>query len=351
MPHLSLVLIGFGNVGKALARLLLHKQTDLKDQFGITFQVTGIATGRHGTSMDPNGIDLQRALARIETGQPLATLSSFGAPASMVDFIRACSHAARQTADLEVLFENTPVNHQTGQPAIDHLRTALECGMHAVTANKGPVVHGFEELNQLAARQNRRFMYESAVMDGAPIFSLFRGPLPCTELRGFHGILNSCTNYILGLMEEGQTFAQAVASAQAIGIAETDPSADIEGWDAAIKVAALSTALMGTPLKPQQVQREGISQITPEMLAEAKAAGERWKLVCSCRQTEEGLQALVAPRRVPPGSPLYSINGTSSYVQFEMDVLPGLGIVESNPGPQTTAYGLLADMINAVRGM
>lgn len=351
MPHLSLVLIGFGNVGKAFARLLLRKQADLQAGFGITFQVTGIATGRHGTSMDPNGIDLPRTLARIETGQPLATLSSFAEPASMLDFIRACSHAARKNADMEILFENTPVNHHTGQPAIDHLRTALECGMHAITANKGPVVHGFDLLNQLAAEKGRRFMYESAVMDGAPIFSLFRGPLPCAELRGFHGILNSCTNYILGLMEAGETFEQAVLSAQSIGIAETDPSADIEGWDAAIKVAALSTALMGQPLKPDQVKREGINQITPEMIAEAQQAGERWKLVCSCRQGEEALEAVVAPRRVPPGSPLYSINGTSSYVQFELDVLPGLGIVESNPGPETTAYGLLADMINIVRGM
>ncbi len=351
MPHLSLVLIGFGNVGKALARLLLRKQEDLKAQYGITFQVTGIATSRHGTSLDPNGIDLQRALARIETGQPLATLSSFGAPASMTDFICACSHAAGKNADLEVLFENTPVNHLTGQPAIDHLRAALECGMHAVTANKGPVVHGFAQLNELALQKQRRFMYESAVMDGAPIFSLFRGPLPCAELRGFHGILNSCTNYILGLMENGESFEQAVSSAQAIGIAETDPSADIDGWDAAIKVSALSTALMGIPLKPQEVTREGISAITPQMLSEAQQAGERWKLVCTCRRLEDGLQAAVAPRRVPPGSPLYSINGTSSYVQFELDVLPGLGIVESNPGPETTAYGLLADMINIVRGM
>lgn len=351
MPHLSLVLIGFGNVGKALARLLLRKQADLQHQFGITFQVTGIATSRHGTSMDPNGIDLAEALVRIETGQPLPRLSTFGGPASMLDFIRACSHAARQSADLEFLFEITPVNHLTGQPALDHLRCGLECGMHVVTANKGPVVHGFDELNELARQKGRRFLYESAVMDGAPIFSLFRGPLPCAELRSFHGILNSCTNYILGLMEQGQTYEEAVASAQAIGIAETDPSADIDGWDAAIKVAALSTALMGQPLTPQQVQRKGISEISAQMVSEALQAGERWKLVCTCRRTEEGLQAAVAPHRVPPGSPLYSINGTSSYVQFELDVLPGLGIVESNPGPETTAYGLLADMINAVRGM
>jgi homoserine dehydrogenase len=102
------------------------------------------------------------------------------------------------------------------------------------------------------------------------------------------------------------------------------------------------------------VEREGIRAITPAMIAEARAAGERWKLVCSARR-EDAVQtriaARVAPERVSASSPLYSIDGTSSYVQFELDVLPGLGIVEGNPGPETTAYGLMADLINAVRGM
>jgi homoserine dehydrogenase len=186
-------------------------------------------------------------------------------------------------------------------------------------------------------------------MDGAPIFSLFRGPLPAAQLLGFHGILNSCTNLLLERMENGEAFEDAVRYAQSIGITETDPSADIDGWDAAIKVCALATVLMGVPIKPDAVERQGIRHITPAMLNEARQAGERWKLVCSARREHGQLLARVAPERVPPGSPLYSIQGTSSYVQFELDVLPGLGIVESNPGPETTAYGLLADLINAVR--
>jgi homoserine dehydrogenase len=144
-----------------------------------------------------------------------------------------------------------------------------------------------------------------------------------------------------------------VRYAQSIGITETDPSADIDGWDAAIKVAALATVLMGAPLKPQDVEREGIRAITPAMLAEACQAGERWKLVCSAWRDPSGgnsrVRGRVTPQRVGPNSPLFSIQGTSSYVQFELDVLPGLGIVENNPGPQTTAYGLLADLINATR--
>jgi homoserine dehydrogenase len=152
-------------------------------------------------------------------------------------------------------------------------------------------------------------------------------------------------------MEQGESFEQAVIYAQSIGIAETDPAADIDGWDAAIKVAAIATVLMGVPLKPQEVDRTGIRGITPSMLSEARQADQRWKLVCSCVRSGSGIAARVSPEPVSSDSPLYAINGTSSYVQFEMDVLPGLGIVESNPGPETTAYGLLADMINAVRGM
>lgn len=341
--QLSLVFVGFGSVGRAFARLLGRKRKVLRASYDLEFSVSGIITARHGRAINPQGIDLPRAMELVESGQRLDSLSALASPEDVLDFIRACP--------ADVLFENTPVNHQTGRPASDYLRAALEKGMHAITANKGPVVHAYAELTALAAQKGRRFLFESAVMDGAPIFSLFRGPLPAVEITGFHGILNSCTNLILGMMERGEPFDAAVRYAQSIGIAETDPSADIDGWDAAIKVAALSTVLMGFPLRPDEVQREAIRGITPQQIVEAQAAGERWKLVCEARREGGRVVGQVAPRRVSPSSSLFSIDGTSSYVQFEMDMLSGLGIVESNPGPETTAYGLLADLINAVRGM
>ncbi len=244
------------------------------------------------------------------------------------------------------MFETTPVNPQSGQPALNHIRKALESGMHVVTANKGPVVHGYQTLTALATAQGKRFLFESAVMDGAPIFALFREPLVGANLIAFHGILNSCTNLLLEMMEEGKTLDEAVAYGKSIGITETDPSNDIDGWDASIKVAALVTVLMGVPLTPQDVDRTGIRGVTPEMIAEAKAAGERWKLVCSAEWVDGRIVTKVAPQRVGPDSPLFSVNGTSSYCQFKLDVLPGLGVLESDPGPETTAYGLLADMLN-----
>jgi len=341
MKDVSIALVGFGNVGRAFARLLLRKQNELEAQFGWRGRVTGIATGRHGLAMNTAGLDLERALALVESGQSVEMLSSGRPPASVEDMLRSCR--------ADAMLENTPVNVESGEPAVSHLRLALELGMHAITANKGPVVHSYQSLTDLARRQGKRFLFESTVMDGAPIFSLFRATLPAANLSGFTGILNSCTNLILGRMENDETFEEAVMFAQSIGIAETDPSGDTEGWDAAIKVAALTTVLMGIPLKPQQVDRVGISAITPGMIDEARQAGERWKLVCRAQRDGDRVSASVGPERVGPSSPLYSIEGTSSYVQFATDVLPGLGVVEGNPGPETTAYGLLADLINALR--
>lgn len=244
------------------------------------------------------------------------------------------------------MFETTPVAPQTGQPAISYIQAALSRGMHVVTANKGPVVHGFDTLTGQAENAGLKFRFESAVMDGAPIFALFRQPLVGANLLGFKGILNSCTNLLLEKMESGQSLDEAIEYGRSIGITETDPSNDVDGWDAAIKVAALVTVLMHTALTPQEVDRTGIRGITPEMIAKAKADGERWKLVCSAEFVDGRLQARVSPERVGPSSPLFSVTGTSSFCQFWLDVLPGLGILESDPGPETTAYGLLADFLN-----
>ena len=335
MTHYNLAMVGFGNVGRALARLLLRKEAELKEQYGLTFAVTSIFTSRHGAAINQDGLDLLRCVERVEAGGSLREFSSQPAPTATLDFIRA--------SKADVLFENTPVNYQNGQPAIYHLQTALERGMHAITANKGPVVHGFRLLTDLAASKGRKFFFESAVMDGAPIFSLFRATLPAARLLSFRGVLNSTTNLILTRMEAGESFETAVAYAQSIGIAETDPSGDIDGWDAAVKVAALVTVLMDTSLKPVQVDRQGIRSITATEIARAKAEGKRWKLVCSARWEGKDLRARVAPEMVPASSPLYSVEGTTSVIQFETDVLGLLSVVEENPGPGTTAYGLLAD--------
>lgn len=340
MTHLNLALIGFGNVGQALARLFLRKAQELRQNYDLTFCVTGIATGQHGLWINPHGLDLEAMLQNSVRGQPLGRPED-AFKGNTPDFICACP--------AEVLLEITPVNHQSGEPAIHHLRLGLQRGMHVITANKGPVAHAYRELAALATQVKRRFYFESAVMDGAPIFSLFRTALPGARLLSFRGLLNSTTNLILTQMEQGSSFDEALRYAQAVGLAETDPSADIDGWDAAIKVAILVTVLMDIPCKPQQVKRQGIRGITLPMIAKAKAEGKRWKLVCTAERKGDRVETSVAPQLLDSSSPLYQVSGPSSIIEFHTDVLPTLSIIEGDPTPDTTAYGLLADLLNAIR--
>ena len=251
-------------------------------------------------------------------------------------------------AEANVLFEATSLNVENGQPAIDYIRAALEHGAHAITANKGPIVHAYRELRDLADARGTKFLFESTVMDGVPIFSFF-DQMPAIRLEGFHGILNSTTNVILSQMENGLSFDEALQKAQALGIAETDATHDIDGWDAAVKTAALITVLMDTPIKLEDIAREGIRDLTMPAVRNAKRDGWPFKLVCRAKRDGGKITATVAPEKVLASSPMGKIAGASSYVYFETDIFPGLAITEENPGLYATAYGMLADFVRAAR--
>jgi homoserine dehydrogenase len=250
-------------------------------------------------------------------------------------------------ARADVLFEATSLNVQTGQPAVDHIRAALEHGTHTITANKGPLVHAYRELRDLARARGKKFLFESTVMDGVPIFSLFE-QMPAIHLQGFHGILNSTTNVILSEMEHGLSFDEALKKAQALGVAETDASHDVDGWDAAVKTVALITVLMDIPVRLEDIEREGIRDLTPNALRNARRDGWPFKLVCRAQRTGNRVKASVRPEKILSTQPMARITGTSSYVYFETDIFTGLAIIEENPGLYATAYGLLADFVRAV---
>jgi homoserine dehydrogenase len=345
MTHYKLAFIGFGNVGQALVRLLVRKQSVLEKDYDITFSITGIATGRHGFAVNPNGFDIDKVFEIIESGKSISSLSTFQVQDSF---------AVIQHSQADVMFENSPVNHSTGQPAIDHCKAALNLNMHAITANKGTVVHAYRELTALAKSKNKKFYFESTVLGGSPVFSVFRETMPAADLISFRGVLNSTTNIILSRMENGETFDQAVKYCQSVGVAETDPSNDVDGWDAAIKVAALVTVLMDAPFTPQQVERKGIREITPAMIAQAKVEKKRYKLVCSAERNGDQIKARVAPELVAVSDPLYGMENSTTGVAFRTDVLGDYSIIESEregmvAGPIPTAYGLFADFINAVK--
>jgi len=253
-----------------------------------------------------------------------------------------------KAAQADVLFEATPLSVGDGQPAIAHIRAALESGAHAITANKGPIVHAYEELVRLAAERGKRFLFESTVMDGVPIFSMFRDGLPTVRVNGFRGVLNSTTNVILSGMEQGLSFDESLKEAQHIGVAETDPNHDVDGWDAAVKVGALVRVVMGILLRLDEIEREGIGKLSGEMVREGRAAGKPYKLVCRAQRAGSGVKASVRPEQVLLSDPLAWVAGTSSAVYFETDIFPGLAITENNPGLEATAYGMLSDFVKAV---
>jgi homoserine dehydrogenase len=249
----------------------------------------------------------------------------------------------------DVLFENTSLDTETGQPAIDHLQAALERGAHALTANKGPNIHAYHALRDLAAKQGKAYYFESSVVDSVPIFSLFRSALPASELIRFHGLFNATTSVILGAIESGKSFDEAVAIAQGLGIAETDPSADVDGWDAAVKVAAIAIVLMDIPLKLSDIQVTGIRGLSAEQIRAARAEGKPYKLVSRAERVGDNVIATVRPEQVPADDPMAVISPQSLMVHFETDIFKGLSLTEFDPGPMTTAYGLLCDFINAAQ--
>jgi len=330
LPY-NLALVGFGNVGRTLVAVLERKRDELRTKYDIEYCFTGVASRGLGWQANPDGIATQELLSSSPRGQNCCDVR---------DWLAA--------ARADVLFEASSLNFETGQPAIDHIRAALQHGAHAISANKGPVVHAYRELSVLAAQKGRRFLFESSVMDGIPIFSLFRRTLPTIELRGFNGILNSTTNVILGEMEAGRSFDDAVRKAQELGVAESDPSADIDGWDAAVKISALVTVLMDEPLPPQRVSRKGIRDLSAEMVTAATSNGLRYKLICRARREQGAMMASVAPELVPLSNPFAQVAGVSSIISFETDIFPALTITEENPGLDATAFGMLTDFIAVI---
>ena len=333
MHRYNLCLLGFGNVGKCFARLLLDKAAELRERYDLETRITGVASRRLGWLSNENGFNAEKLLAGdFSTG-------------TKCGFIREWLSRGRADA----FFENSSVNAQTGQPAMDYIRAALDHGAHAITANKGAVVHGYAALRDLAAARGKRFLFEACVMGGSPVFSLFRETLPATNVIRLRGVLNSTTSLILSEMENGNSFDAAVARAQELGIAETDPSADVDGWDAAVKVHALATVLMGAQLRIEDIARESIRGITQGKVFAARNAGKRIRLVARAEYRDARVVASVSPEELAAGDPLAAASPTGGIIHFELDTLRDLIIASDRQGPDTTAYGLLADFLTAVR--
>lgn len=335
---MKLALLGFGNVLRAFVELLSEKAPLIEKKYRIPFSVVGIATRSHGLTIDPDGLDLQ---AVLQTDK-LDKLNRFSPVNDVFEFIRICP--------AEMILEATWLDPQIGQPALDYVRTALESGKHVVTANKGPVAFGYHDLQNLAAAKNLGFFFESTVMDGMPIQVLKREGLLAAEVTRIRGVLNSTTNYILNRLEEGISFEDAIKQAQDMGVAETDPANDIDGWDAAIKITILANIFMGGDLRPQDVDRTGIRQISASQAQAARREGCPIKLICQAEREGDHIHASVKPIQVEANDPMGDLKDTASAITFETDILKQITVIEGPAGPRATAYGMLVDAINIARG-
>ncbi|HET6861460.1 MAG TPA: hypothetical protein VFH91_00390 [Pyrinomonadaceae bacterium] len=334
MKEYRVCFLGFGNVGRALARLLQTKSSELRETYGIDWRIHGVATRRLGWLSSVKAFDATKIVS-----------GDFGDATAQSSIQEWLNHVRP-----DVVFETTSLNPDSGQPAIDYLKAALQYGAHAISANKAPIVYAYDELQQIANAQGKKYFFESAVLDSAPIFSLFREALPLARLRGFTGVFNSTTNVILETMETGRTFDEGVRMAQELGVTETDPSHDVEGWDSIVKVCAIARVILKVKLLPSDVRREGIRGLDVATLQSAKAEGKPFKLVSRVKFADDDkVIASVRPEQVSVSDPLGSVRGTSLGVHFELDMIPGLTIISHRPNLQSTAYGLLADFVNAVR--
>jgi homoserine dehydrogenase len=314
---LKLALIGYGNVGRALARLIREKRRD------YPLRIVGIQTLRHGAAVTASGLPLEPAFGpRFD---------------SVDDFLDA--------AGADVAVELTTLEPATGEPAISHVRAAFARRMSVVTANKGPIAHAYAALRAEADRAGVSFRFESAVMDGAPIFNLWRGLMPGVRVAGITGALNSTSKIVVETMERGGSFDDGLKAARALGITEGDGSFDIEGWDSACKTAALANVLMDTGVTPQQVSTRGIAKLTPERVAEIAAHGKTVRLISRARRAASGVNMRVRAEVLDRADPLAATAGTSNLLLFHTDLMGTFGVVSIDPNVKQTAYGVFADLV------
>jgi homoserine dehydrogenase len=249
----------------------------------------------------------------------------------------------------DVLVELTALNPLTGQPATDHIRAALESGKSAVTANKGPIAHAYRELRDLAAANGRRLRFESTVMDGTPIFGMVEACLPVTRIASLRGPLNSTSNYILSHMAQGESLEDALLGAQALGIAEADPSYDLEGWDASVKAAVLANVLMNAELRPADVRREGLGAAAMRRAQAELAPGRTLKQMVEVTRDGGDITARVFIVALPEDDILGRLSGMETGLQLRTDTMGEVTLIEGEGGPGQTALGVLADLVALVR--
>lgn len=315
---LKVALLGAGTVGVEVARRILERPDELRDRIGDDLELTGVVV--RDTSKERPGI-----------------------PA---DLITTNANDAIQGADIVVELMGGI------DPAHELILSALNSGASVVTANKALLAKHFAELFEAADRAQVRLEHEAAVAGAIPIIRPVGDSLAGDRITRVMGIMNGTTNYILDKMEtEGWSFDEALKTAQELGYAEADPTADVEGFDAAAKVAILASLAFHTPVTIDDVYVEGITSVTAEMVETARSQGFTIKLLGICEKLDDvgKVSARVYPALLPNSHPLASVGGAFNAVFVEAEAAGELMFYGQGAGGAPTASAVLGDIVSVAR--
>ena len=338
----KLAFIGYGTVGQGLTEILLEKKDMLANKFDFHWKIVAISDIMKGSVYDEKGLDMTKILDLVKQGKKL---DGYPYGKKGMDSLSTIKNTNADTI-VEVTFTDV----KTGEPALTHIKTALNAGKNVVSTNKGPVVKQVMGLLKLAKQNNVHYGFEGVVLAGTPVLNLAEYCLAGNKITGFKGILNGTTNYILTRMEEGMSYEIALKKAQDLGYAEADPTGDVEGLDALGKVVILSNVVLGKNIGWEDVERKGITGILSEDVKQAKAEGKRWKLIGSAEAQKDGsLKTKVWPEKVPLSDPLAGVGEAINALTFFTDELGPVTIVGPGAGRHETGFSLLIDLLNMNR--
>ena len=339
---IDLALSGLGNVGRSFLRIIETKSDRLAADYGLALRVVAVADSS-GFAVNMDGFDPRSLRLRKEAGGRVADLPEYRPGISLAKLLRMPGFC-------DFLLEASPVNLSDGEPGLGYVRAALSAGLSCVLANKGPLVLAFHELHRLAERTGAGLAFSATVCGALPVVNIGRRDLIAADISLLRGIFNSTSNFILDEMAGGRSYADVLAEAQHRGIAETDPSLDVEGWDTANKLTILANSFLGVEVTLADVAVQGITAITAEHLALHRAQGNVLKLVAEARQTESGYQLSVAPLPLPVTDFLAGCGGWEMGVEIHSDLYGKqfYKIWEREPLP--TAAAMLRDVVNLWEG-
>lgn len=342
LKQAPIVLLGFGKVGQAFASLLAERKGFTEE--GIRLEIVGIFD-RSGGLMG-EGLPVPEIVAAKRRGRSVAALPGKSAGHRESSVLDGLSSLPERPGAF--LVDASPTDPKTGEPGLSAVRHALERGHSAVLASKGPLIHAFGDLVELAGREKCRIGISAAVGTPLPSLETMHLSLRGAGLRGFRGIFNETSNRILIKMESGMPYEAAVENARSAGILEPDPSLDLEGWDTAFKVLILARSFWGAGIPLDSVRVEGITEGTAERLSRIQKEGRKLRLIGTARARNQGadVEILVAPEEIDSDDPLYPLAAGEKGAEFDSDLMGRFVIRSGKGGPSTTAAALVKDILN-----